>query len=381
MSLCTSEKSAEQCCEWVQRVHQAQSRRTPEACEKARRRTEEMRQQEVSLRKCKAVKGHTVRSRALASEGLRQMSAISAPEDFGAVQERWRSAQTASETRQTKLLMSFAGGRDRHPSRSSASAAANAGHGGHDSEDAMDDVAPCAEVLRCAEEEDDEAMEEVAGLVGAADVASMAAVADEGLQAGEARRGGAGRGPGVVAGGAAQALKKLKVEPKEAAECAAKFSLYECYASEVEKMRNTLLSFHEESRPTMPPAVAGDLDKQVRGIDSEEAMGIQDGQREWFVFHMMRQADRNNALMASILDSFEKKLELLASSSQAECPICLEDFSELGGVRAPETLSCCHKVCKECWGNWSTVMHGRPFCPLCRHDEFLGEVATRAASR
>lgn len=171
-------------------------------------------------------------------------------------------------------------------------------------------------------------------------------------------------------------LNQLRFEPKNEAECAAKFMLYEGYGSEVEQMRGTLLKFHEETKPTVPAAIAADMDRQVNGIDSTEAMGIHDDAREWFVFHMMRQAERNNLKMAGILEGFEKKLEFLASNDQSECPVCLEDFTAEGD-HAPETLGCCHKVCKDCWNNWSSVMGGRPFCPLCRHDEFLGAVAAR----
>merc|ERR1719433_966315 len=116
-------------------------------------------------------------------------------------------------------------------------------------------------------------------------------------------------------------------------------------------MRSTLLKFHEESRPTVPASVATGMDKQVEIIDSAEAMGIPDDAREWFVYHMMRKAERNNLGMASILEVFEKKFEFLAANDQKECPVCLEDFGE-----APETLGCCHKVCKECWENWTSVM-------------------------
>lgn len=154
--------------------------------------------------------------------------------------------------------------------------------------------------------------------------------------------------------------------------------LYEGYGTEVEQMRGTLMKFHEETKPTVPAAIAADMDSQVKGIDSAEAMGIQDDAREWFVFHMMRKAERNNLKMAGILEGFEKKLEFLASNDQSECPICLEDFVA-GGDHAAETLGCCHKVCKDCWSNWSSVMSGRPFCPLCRHEEFLGAVAARVA--
>merc|ERR1711948_81185 len=92
-------------------------------------------------------------------------------------------------------------------------------------------------------------------------------------------------------------------------------------------------------------------------------------------YHMMAQAGRNNEHMSNVMESFEKKLEFLANNDQAECPICLDAFADISA----ETLGCCHKVCKDCWSHWSSVMHGRPFCPLCRNDEFLGAVAAHVS--
>mmetsp|Transcript_114027 Transcript_114027/g.295275 ORF Transcript_114027/g.295275 Transcript_114027/m.295275 type:complete len:85 (-) Transcript_114027:108-362(-) len=77
--------------------------------------------------------------------------------------------------------------------------------------------------------------------------------------------------------------------------------------------------------------------------------------------------------MAAVLEGFQKKLEQLANNDQTECPICLESFVEEGS-RAAETLSCCHKLCQECWTHWKQVQHGHAFCPLCRHEEFLNVV-------
>eukprot|EP00440_Ansanella_granifera_P070332 gb/GFBE01076311.1/.p1 GENE.gb/GFBE01076311.1/~~gb/GFBE01076311.1/.p1 ORF type:complete len:343 (+),score=96.08 gb/GFBE01076311.1/:1-1029(+) len=336
-------KSAEECTQWMQRVHDAHSKRSPAALAAALERAEQARQHEVSTRKCKAVKGHAVRSRALAAEGLRQMSAL-APAAHMAVQERWKSAQEASSRRQEEMCSKMA----------------------------VSAMAPMQEaaLLRDAESEEEDAMAEVAGLVGAADVSSLAALGNEGLGASSGR----GSSSNVDA-----LLQQLRQEPPNETECAAKFMLYEGYASEVEQMRGTLFKFHEETRPTVPEAIAADMDKKVKGIDCAESMGIPDDARGWFVFHMMRQAERNNLKMAGILDGFEKKLEFLAANDQTECPVCLDKFQE-SGAHAAETLGCCHKVCKECWDSWSSVMHGRPFCPLCRHDEFLGTVAARVSA-
>lgn len=341
----------------MQKVHTVHSKRSPEAWEAAQQRIEQSRQMEVSYRKCKAVKSHAVRSRALAAESLKQMSESTRPDEHLAVQARWKSAQEVSKSRQLAVMKK-------------ADEAFVARNRSSSPEARLGD----------ADEEEDAAMVEVAQLVGAADVQSMAAIGQEGLQP-EAqpsggRRSAAARGGNSDTGAVQKLLQQLRKEPKNEAECTAKFLLYEGYAGEVEDMRNTLFKFYEESRPTVPTAVATGMDKQVKGIDSTEAMGIPDDAREWFVFHMMRQAERNNTRMAAVLEGFEKKLELLAVSSQTECPVCLETFSSDGSC-VPETLGCCHKVCKDCWTHWSTVMHGRPFCPLCRHEEFLGAIAER----
>lgn len=366
MSVQTKLPEEEESAQWVQRVHVAQSQRTPEAWEAAKLRIEQARQREVSYRKCKAAKSHQVRSRALAGEGLRQMSMCSAPEEHIAVQARWKSAQKASKSRQESQM----GTADRALSMASAPRAR----------------AQAASLLSGVEQEEEAAMQEVAQVVGAANLEVMAALGEEGLRssgealAGPAARPGRRLQPGSGGSEMDTMLAKLRHEPKDEAECSAKFLLYEGYATEVEDMRGTLLSFHEENKSSLPHAVAVDMDKTLESIDSRESMGIPDDARGWFVYHMMRTAERNNLKMAGILDTFEKKLEFLRSNDQAECPVCLEPFAS-DGEHAPETLSCCHKVCRDCWRNWSSVMHGSPFCPLCRHEEFLGAVAARVEGR
>jgi hypothetical protein len=288
------------------------------------------------------------------------MAVSDRPDEHMAIQARWKSAQESSKARQATVMKRADDALCVHRSSSPGRSRSNS---------------PEAR-LSNADEEEDEAMVEVAQLVGAADVMSMAAIGQEGLaplvQDQAARPAGHGSNSSTVQ----NLLQQLRKEPANESECTAKFLLYEGYASEVEEMRNTLFKFYQESRPTVPAAVVADMDKQVKNIDTVEAMGIPDDAREWFVYHMMRQAERNNLRMAKILDGFEKKLEFLASNDQNECPVCLERFED-GGAHAAETLGCCHKVCKECWTNWSTVMSGRPFCPLCRHEEFLGAIASR----
>mmetsp|Transcript_57077 Transcript_57077/g.105520 ORF Transcript_57077/g.105520 Transcript_57077/m.105520 type:complete len:364 (+) Transcript_57077:78-1169(+) len=344
----TAVPSTEECQQWVQRVHSVQQRQSPEEWAAAKRRYEESRQHEARFRKCKAAKGHAMRSSALASEGLRQMSVVTAS-STSAVQARWSSAQAASKKRSEDRM--------RQMDASALFAAPEAAD-------------QTAQVLEDEDDEEAEAMAEAANLVGG-DVGALASLANRAVAAPTAA---GGRGSQAMDSNVEAILAALKKEPSDDTECASKFQLYEGYASEVEEMRKTLYNFVEESKPTLPAVVASDMDRQVKRVDSTEALGIPDETREWFVYHMMRKAQGNNGMMAGILDTFEKRLQFLANNNQKECPVCLEDFAE-SGIHAAETLSCCHKVCKGCWAHWSQVSHGRPFCPLCRHEDFLDALA------
>lgn len=284
------------------------------------------------------------------------MASSRAPGQHLAIQARFKDAQDKSSSRQAQSWMQADSAMARGKSMKMKKAV----------------------VLRKQDDEEEEAMVEAAGMVGASDVRAMASAGMEGLALAAAPAPAPAAEGGVGANSMQTVLKQLRHEPRDEAECSAKFMLYENYATEVEQMRGTLLKFHEETKPTVPPVIAADMDKQVKGIDSAEAMGIYDEAREWFVFQMMRQAEQNNLKMAGILDGFEKKLEFLTSNDQSECPVCLESFTA-EGAHAAETLGCCHKVCKDCWETWTSVTSGRPFCPLCRHDEFLGAVAARVS--
>jgi len=327
-ALISDQKSSSECSQWLRKVNDVQNKNmTPQRREEIQMRVEASRKTEESRRKVKAVKSHSKRSCALMSEGLRQMQTSSASADYLAVQTRWSAAQEASERRQLQQL--------------------------EEVQDVFQDKSVAA--VYDEAESDEEGMAEAALLVGAASASAMApscGAPDEEFKT---------------------LLQQLEREPDNDDEMMAKFTLYERYSQQVEKVRETLFAFYEDSRPTLPEAVAKDMDNQLKRIDRTEAMGIPDDAREWFVYHMMKQAGKNNKSMAGILESFEKKLEFLAQ--QEECPICLEVFSE---EVVAETLGCCHRVCKECWAHWSSVMHGHPFCPLCRNDEFIQAVASRA---
>jgi hypothetical protein len=390
--------------DWMQKVLDAQNHRNPEELEAARLRIERARQHEVCARKCKAVKGLAVRSRAVAVEGLKQMAETKASEDYVAVQERYRAAQDFSRARQETKCRKL--GKAKKCMRNSSLRERTSEHARSRSRSSSSAGSDCSreEILRQASDSEEEAMVEVAARVGASDVNAMALVAHEGIQspraslihsvegddddsnsseASIARSSARSRVrapipmPPSQASAVESVLAQLRREPVDETECAAKFSLYEGYVAEVENMRNTLFQFHAESRPTLPPAIVADMDKHIQAVDSAESMQIPDRSREWFVFHMMRQAERNNLKMATTLDVFDKKLKFLAQNDQVECPVCLDPFD--GEAKVAETLGCCHKVCKECWQNWNRVMRGRPFCPFCRHEEFLGAVAARAS--
>jgi len=347
-------QTQEQVSQWMQRVHEAHSKRSPQAVEEARQRSERSRISEQQYRQCKAVKGHAVRSRALAAETMNQMSASSGVAQVE-IQQRWKSAQEISRKRSVDSYMSLSAVPAGVVSNEVASA-------------------PAA-VLADADDEELEAMAEIADLMGATDRVAMASAGQEGL----AVAGGApasGRPEASSMSRVQELMQQLRLEPEDEIELAAKFMLYEGYSKEVEDMREMLFKFHTESRPTVPDAVRSDMDNQLSKIDSQQAMGIPDDVREWIVYHMMHKSEQNNLKMASILDGFEKKLAFLAASDQSECPVCLESFA-LVGPRVAQTLGCCHKVCKECWGHWCVATHGRPFCPLCKNEEFLGTVARR----
>jgi len=339
-------KSGAECDEWLQRVHSVQTAAmTPERREEIRMKAERSRAAEASRRKVKAVKSHAVRSKALVSEGLRQMSCASAPSDYAMVQSRWASAQEASSKRQDLALC-----RAVELERSDAPEA----------------------MAMCAEEEDAEeadGMAEAAALVGGDGGGAVMMLAGAGAAS-------------TDSGGAAEdefekLLDQLKVEPSNDEESAAKFCLYETYGEEVTKMRLTLFGLYEENKASLPDAVKKDMEKELKDIDRAEAMGIPDESRAWFVYHMMRQARSNNTTMEGVMNHFEKKLEFLVSNDQDDCPICLEPFS---ATCPATTLGCCHKVCGECWAHWVAVMHGHPFCPLCKNEEFVETLHRRASS-
>lgn len=331
------ERTEEQCERWLSRIHEVQTKQmTPEKRAALQAKVERSRAAEQGRRQAKACKSHALRSQALMSEGLRQMSAAAAPVEYSAVRDRWSSAQEACTSRAVANISAMA----------------------------APPMALALQEARVVREEDEEAEEneglaEIARLVGAAEPANMVTAAGDAASETEFNK----------------LLEQLRNEPTGEEELMAKFAIYEKYSEEVVKMRETLFRLYEENKAALPPAVNADMAKQLKQVDRTEAMGIPDDARGWFVYHMMKKAGHNNASIGAILEHFEKKLEFLAKNDQDECPICLESFSD---ERPADTLGCCHKVCRDCWQHWVAVCNNHPFCPLCKNDEFHEAVHSRA---
>lgn len=172
----------------------------------------------------------------------------------------------------------------------------------------------------------------------------------------------------------AELLEQLKKEPAEEQEQQAKFILFEKYLETVEKMRNETFEFWSEARMDFHEAGRGDIDRCLKRIDGADNMSVDFSERRWFVYDMTAKAGKNCAIIGGNLAMIKSRIELLAR--QDDCPVCLDPLEECG--QEVHVLQCCHKVCGECWAHWSDLHHGRAFCPLCRNEEFLGDMMRRA---
>ncbi len=164
-------------------------------------------------------------------------------------------------------------------------------------------------------------------------------------------------------------LEQLAVEPEDAAELQAKFALFENVLSTVTAIREQTLAFWEENKDQFLGASRAACDKDIRQLDSEAAMGIEEHSGRWFVFFMTSKANQNNAAITQTLAMLRSRLQLLAQDL-GECPCCLDSLQ----AETCTTLSCCHKLCAECWTHWAALKGAAAFCPLCKHQEFVEEV-------
>lgn len=169
-------------------------------------------------------------------------------------------------------------------------------------------------------------------------------------------------------------LKQLEVEPSQESELTAKFALFETFLETVTVIREQTLAFWNENKDLFEGGSGMAAQREVDKIDSEDAMGIMDDPRRWFVYAMTKKANDNSGKIAQTLALLRSRLEQINNDDVGECPFCLEDMRPLKENQQTIVLSCCHRVCKPCWEQWQAVKGARAFCPLCRSDEFVAEV-------
>merc|ERR1719231_1404322 len=193
---------------------------------------------------------------------------------------------------------------------------------------------------------------------------------DEGLDAVDDALGGGADGDG----GALDALlAQLRAEPADDAEAEAKFALYEAHAEAVATVRDALFTLWAGARADVGDG-APVFERALRGVDARANLELDEDSRYWFVYSMATAVSANEAKIARVMRELRAKLEMLAA--QTECPVCLERLPT-GGAAPATTLGCAHRLCHECWRHWSATCRGAhkaPYCPLCRQDEFIGDV-------
>jgi hypothetical protein len=164
-------------------------------------------------------------------------------------------------------------------------------------------------------------------------------------------------------------LKQLANEPKDDTELSAKFTLFETFLATVTLIRDQTLQFWSDNADQFSGDARAQLQRSISSIDSHDNLGIQDDPRKWFVYSMTVKADTNAKTIARVLALIKTRLELLAMEG-GECPCCFDLLNPLNVT----TLSCCHKICTDCWDNWSTLKGHNVFCPLCNQRAFIEEV-------
>jgi len=171
-------------------------------------------------------------------------------------------------------------------------------------------------------------------------------------------------------------LDQLRQEPGDEFEVTAKFNLYSTYLETVEKTRDALFEFWIDAQRDFHVEGQREVARQLKQIDSADNMGVDFVEGRWFVFDMTRKAGSNCNLMGRTLATIKGRLELLGRED--DCPICLDKMDAC--EEESHVFGCCHKVCGECWGHWNEMHgHGCTFCPLCRHEEFVGDILRRAS--
>jgi len=172
-------------------------------------------------------------------------------------------------------------------------------------------------------------------------------------------------------------LKDFAVEPSDDEGLAAKFKLYEDYVETVASSRADTLKFwiacKKDFLSVGDGSAAASVDRSLKAIDRADNLAIDFTATCWFVQSMIKKANANEKIIQRVLAAIKTKVDLLSQSG--ECPICLEHLED----EKMTVLGCCHKVCTDCWTQWKKAKNGRAFCPLCRHEDFVTDVATMGA--
>merc|ERR1711998_204720 len=150
--------------------------------------------------------------------------------------------------------------------------------------------------------------------------------------------------------------QQLKKEPDDDSEREAKFKLYESLLETVIVIRTEMEKVWNENKESLPKNTQRDFVTRLKKLDGGDKTGIYDddfnSNSTWFVYNMAVQAKRNRDHITSLLKNIEIYLTLL--EKECDCPMCLEPLKDL-----PEdfivVLACCHKVCNQCWKEWSKV--------------------------
>lgn len=165
-------------------------------------------------------------------------------------------------------------------------------------------------------------------------------------------------------------LREVAIEPTDPAEAAAKFTLFENASQTVTTIREQTLKFWTENKASFPGKSGEECLRDIAKIDSQNAMGIEDNPRVWFILSMIKKCNENSTAINDLLAKFRARLELLLQEP-GDCPFCLDPMT----LESACALGCCHRVCSDCWDNWVELKGANAFCPLCRHTEFMEELA------
>lgn len=167
-------------------------------------------------------------------------------------------------------------------------------------------------------------------------------------------------------------LAQFQTEPREAADMAAKWALYEEFQQTVEVVRSSVLEFWGENAGHFPHEVRAHTEREIKAIDSTKNLGVDDPSGStWIIYYMTVKCHNNSTMITGLLSLIKARIGLLAQEP-GDCPCCLRPM-EGGNTR---TLGCCHQTCADCWVQWRALKGDAAFCPVCRAEEFVKEVVS-----